>query len=199
MGLVDQRLEVFRPAVGGVRCKKQDAVITPVAATGKIRDWHQFDCGESGVSDVIELPDRGLKSACSGECSDVQLEHGGVLPWPTAPVRRAPLVDVVVDPLAWSEYVLGLEMRCRIRNLEFSVDTKAVARAGMSVRRGDLMPPARHQLHRVWPLQQEFDAARSGSPQPESHARRAWYGPKLPTAVHGNPAKARTEFPGDWS
>jgi hypothetical protein len=73
-------------------------------------DWHQFDCGEPGLGDVIELSDRGLKSAWLGECSDVQLEHGSVLPRATAPIRRAPLVKVVVDDLARSEYVLRLEM-----------------------------------------------------------------------------------------
>src|SRR5207248_992559 len=104
------------------------------------------------------------------ERSDVQLKHGGVLPCATGPIRRAPLVKVVVDDLARSEYILRLEMRSRIRNLVLSVNAEAVARAGASGRRRDLMPPARHRSHSVRLLQHEFDAVRSGGPQPESHA-----------------------------
>ncbi len=44
---VDQVLELVGRAVGGLRSVMQNAVVAPVAVTGELCNWHQFDCGNA--------------------------------------------------------------------------------------------------------------------------------------------------------
>ena len=70
---IDQRLEIVGPAVDAVRRKQQNAVVTPVPASGKIRDRHQLDRGDPGRREVVELVDDAAEGAGLGERSDMQL------------------------------------------------------------------------------------------------------------------------------
>ena len=75
---VDQRLEIFRPAIGAVRREEQHAVVAPVPAAGKIGDRHQLDRGEARLGDMVELVDRGAKRAVARERADMQLEKDSI-------------------------------------------------------------------------------------------------------------------------
>ena len=63
MRFVDQRLEIVGPAIGAVGRVPQHAVITPVARAGEIRERHQFERGDAGRDQMIELADHGAVGA----------------------------------------------------------------------------------------------------------------------------------------
>ena len=57
MGFVDQRLEIVRPSIGAVGRVPQHAVIAPVARAGEIGERHQFQRGDAGSHQMVELVD----------------------------------------------------------------------------------------------------------------------------------------------
>ena len=63
MRLVDQRLEILRPAIGAVGRIPQHAVIAPVARSGEIRQRHQLQRRNAGFHEMIEPVDHGAISA----------------------------------------------------------------------------------------------------------------------------------------
>ena len=99
MRLVDQRLEIVGPAIGAVGRIPQHAVIAPVARAREIRQRHQFDRGDAGSHQVIELVDHGAVGALWREGADMGFEQHGFVPRPSAPIRRAPSVACVIDQL----------------------------------------------------------------------------------------------------
>src|ERR1700709_2644553 len=50
MRRVDQRLKVLGAAIAGIGREQQYAVVSPVAATGKVGDRHDLDGGDAGAS-----------------------------------------------------------------------------------------------------------------------------------------------------
>src|SRR5262249_641234 len=123
MRFVDQHPQIARSPVGAVRRIEQDAVVAPISAAGEVGDRHQFDRGHSGLNDVIELLDRGAKRAAGRERSDMTLQKCRILPGPPAPPVRPPFESIMIDDLAWAEHVLRLEVRGRVRDLYFAIDT----------------------------------------------------------------------------
>jgi hypothetical protein len=84
------------------RCGRigQYAVISPIAVTGKTRDWHDFDGCDAKISQIIELLFGGSKSAFRRKRADMQLVNGSFLPGPSFPVAVLPFEREWVDNLA---------------------------------------------------------------------------------------------------
>ena len=73
---IDQRLQIFRPAIGGIRGEGQHPVIAPVAPTRESGHRHELDGGDTQRHEMVELTDDGAKRALRGECAHMQLvEH----------------------------------------------------------------------------------------------------------------------------
>ncbi len=139
MRCIDEVPEVVGRAVAVVGRVPEHAVVAPVVPSGKIVDRHQFDGGDTGVSDVIELVDQRPKRACLREGADVTLEQHGFVPGPAPPTGGTPGEGIVVDDLARAGNVVRLKGRRRIGNLQLIVDHEAVAcaRAGAGHIRGE--------------------------------------------------------------
>ena len=130
MRFIDQRLEIVGAAIGAVGRVPQHAVIAPVALAGEIRQRHQFQRGDAGCHQMIELADHGAVGAFRREGADMGFEHDGFLPRTSAPVRGAPWVGGVIDHFAGAGNVVGLKRRGRIGHIDLVVDPEFVARAG---------------------------------------------------------------------
>src|SRR5262249_53809251 len=155
--------------IGAVGREGQHAVVPPVPVPGEIRDRHEFDRGEAGLGEVIELLERRPERAGRREGPDVELEHDGFRPGPSAPLRRAPSV-VRIDDLAWPVHVLRLKARGGIGHHEIAVGTRSIAPARPRVRDDGLEPTLRLRAHRTEIIEHEIDTLCSGSPQPERNA-----------------------------
>jgi len=164
MGLVDQRLQVFGPAIGAVGRIPQHAVIAPAAASCEICQRHQFQRGDAGCREMIELVDHGAVGAFGREDADMGLDQHRLFPRTAPPFARAPYEGVVIDHLARAEHVLGLESRSRIRHVDLIVDPELVGAAGGEAGNVGDVPAILPALHRVPAVEQEVDTARGGRP-----------------------------------
>ena len=114
MRVVDQHAQIVGPPISAVRSIEQDAVIAPVSPAGEVGDRHQFDRGESGVTQVIELVDGRAERAAGRERADVKLQDRRMLPGPASPFVCPPLELIVIDDFARPEHIVRLEVRGRI-------------------------------------------------------------------------------------
>ena len=90
MRFVDQCLEILGAAIGAVGRIPQHAVIAPVAAAGEIGQRHQFQRGDAGRDEMIELVDHGAVGALAREGADMGFDQHRLFPGPPAPIVRAP-------------------------------------------------------------------------------------------------------------
>src|SRR5262245_34845789 len=193
MLFVHQHAPIIGPTIGAKRRIKQDTVITPIPTSRYIGYGHQFDCSQSGIDHVVELVDCFAKRAAGGERADVKLQDRSILPRSAAPVVHPPLEPVVVDDLARPEYILRLEVRSRIGNLQFPIDSILVKRAGARVRNRGLIPTLRLCLHRVGAIEHHLHALGARSPEAEGNSGSIELGAKARTARHGEPEKTRID------
>ncbi len=56
---LDERFEVFGPAIAGVRRIEENAVISPVPEAGEVRDRHDLNPGDTQVAKMVQLLDGG--------------------------------------------------------------------------------------------------------------------------------------------
>ena len=141
---------------------------------------------------MIEPVDHGAIGALRREGADMGFDQHGFLPWPSAPIPRAPLIGAVIDHFARAGDVLRLKCRGRIRNIDLVVDPEFVERAGLDA--GDISgkPAVIAAAQGMRLVEQHIDALRRRRPQPERRAIRCELYAELPP-IHAEPAKARTE------
>ena len=193
---VDERLEIFWPAVGRIRRKPQHAVITPVAAAEEIRDRHQFYCGKAGAYDFVETIDRGSKRPARRECADMQFEDDRLMPRPAAPSRRLPF-KAVINHFAWAENVLRLKGRCRIGHFKIAVDAKLVLRAGPRLCHRCAEPAALGASHRGYARCDHVNRFRRRRPKAKFHSCFARNPrPESRGAAHARPSNTVMEWLG---
>src|ERR1700674_5903122 len=84
---LDEALQVVRPTVCRSRSVKKHTVVTPIAASGKLRDRHQLDGSRAELGDMIEMPDRPGEVAGVGESAEVQFVENNLLPWTAPPAE----------------------------------------------------------------------------------------------------------------
>ena len=111
---VDQTLEVFRPAIGGIGREGQHAVVAPVAATGKIGHRHDLQRGYAQIGEIVEPLDNAVEVARRREAADVQLVDHRLFPGPAAPVAIGPVEGGRVDDLGGAMDVVWVVARGRI-------------------------------------------------------------------------------------
>src|ERR1700712_5367173 len=109
MRRVDQRLKVVGPAIAGIRREQQYAVVSPVAATGKVGDRHDLDGGDSEVSQIVQPIDRAAKRAFLCEGPDVYFINDGFFPRPPRPCAIVPLVAMRIDNFARPVHIRRLK------------------------------------------------------------------------------------------
>src|ERR1700730_655425 len=105
---LDEVLQVVRPTVCRNRSIEEHTVITPIAASGKLRDRHQLDGSGAELGDMIEMPDCNDEVAGIGESAEVQLVENGLLPWTPTRSEIGPIIGRGIDDLTWAMNALGL-------------------------------------------------------------------------------------------
>ncbi|MNC56542.1 hypothetical protein D3C75_1061480 [compost metagenome] len=87
VGAVDQMLELFGRAVGGLGCVGQDAVVAPVAITGKLRQGHQLDGGDAQPGQACQMLFDAVETT---QGAHVQFVDYGFVPGATGPLGVSP-------------------------------------------------------------------------------------------------------------
>src|SRR5262249_478168 len=141
----------------------------------------------------VELLDRGAKRAAGRERSDMNLQKCRILPGPPAPSVRAPFESIMIDDLARAEHVLRLEVRGRVRDLYFAIDTILVERAAPRAGHGERVPAVGLRLHRIGPIQHHFDALGGRSPEAEGDSAAMQLCAKAHAGRHGDPENTRID------
>ncbi len=193
MRFVDQHAQIIRPPIRAVRRIEQDTVVAPISPAGKVGDRHQFDRGHSGLNHVVELLDRGAERAARRERADVKLQNRRILPGPPAPLMCPPLESLVIDDFAWSEHILRLEVRGRVRNLHFTIDAILVKHTGARAWYRGFVPALRLCLHRICAIQHHVDTLGGRSPEAERDTASMQLGAEAHAGRHGHPEKTRID------
>src|SRR5215470_5835585 len=68
---IDQPFEPLWPAIRGLRGKRIDAVVAPVTAARKLRNRHEFQCGNTNILELAQVWDDSLKCPFRGKRPDV--------------------------------------------------------------------------------------------------------------------------------
>ena len=173
VGGVDQALQVFRRAVGGVGCVGQHAVIAPVAPAGEVGHRHQLQRGHAQRQQLRQALAHAGKAAAPG--AGVHLVDHALVPGTAAPGLVRPFVGARVDHHAPAVHVVGLRARSRVRHGQVLfvavAEAVAVARAG-AAGGGEMegaVVLAQHRLRRAaFDLQPHGGGA--GRPQGEARA-----------------------------
>src|SRR5262249_40862274 len=126
--------------------------------------WHQLDRRHSGCGNMIELFDCGPEAPTARERSDVQLEKARFLPWASSPMLGAPRKLPVIDDLARSKHIVGLEVRGGIGDFQLSIDAVFVECARASAGHRELVPAVGLSLHRMRAVDQQIDTVGCRSP-----------------------------------
>src|SRR5271166_3616189 len=95
---LDQRLKLFRAAIGRVWRVEQHAVITPIAPAREVRHGHDLDGGDAEPGQMVELFDSSAKGALTSEGADMDFVQNDVVPVPAGPVH-SPIVARRIDDL----------------------------------------------------------------------------------------------------
>jgi hypothetical protein len=126
---VDERFQIFGPAIATVGREQQHAVVAPVAAPREVRDRHQLDHRDAEPHEVLEplccRPERAL----GGERADVQLVDDGAGPRPPAPLFVAPRMSTRIDDFARTVDVVRLETRRGVRDPRAVGEHEAIPRS----------------------------------------------------------------------
>src|SRR5688500_13881979 len=89
MGRIDEALEACRSTIRRLHGKRENAVIAPVAFSGKLRERHELDGSDAEVAQLLQARYRGVEGAFFRERTDVQLVEDHV-----AEIRRGPRVPL---------------------------------------------------------------------------------------------------------
>jgi hypothetical protein len=71
MGRCDQGLQILGPPVPGLGSEEKNTVVSPVAGSGELGDWHQLDGRDSQVRQMIEPIDDTSEVTAACERADV--------------------------------------------------------------------------------------------------------------------------------
>ena len=105
---LDEPLQRLRRSVLRSGSVAEDAVISPIPASGKLANRHQLDRGRAEPPDVIEMTDRPGEVAGFGKGADMQLVDDDCFPRAAAPAEIAPVMLRGIDDLARTVNAFGL-------------------------------------------------------------------------------------------
>ena len=178
---LDEPLQVFRRAVGGVGREGQHAVVAPVAPAGKVGHRHQLDRGDAERREIGQARSRGGERSFGRERAHVQLVDHGLVPRPPAPSVVAPVVRLRVDDGAAAVHVVGVGSGGRVGRREAVGEAEPVAQGvpggegsgeGAAVEHTP-MPPSLHRLHRELAHPRQLQHHGPSAPAPTSANRTA--------------------------
>src|SRR5712691_12368314 len=106
---LNEPLEFLGAAVGTIGREREDAVVSPIAPSREVGYRHEFDSGDSQISQIIEASAHRRKLPGRGESSDVQFVNDGLIPWTAAPLIILPIEGFRIDNLAGTVHVLWLK------------------------------------------------------------------------------------------
>jgi hypothetical protein len=131
---VHQLFESARAAVGRVGRVKIDAVVTPVAAAGKLGDGHQLEGRNSQFFQSTNPGDDALERSFGGECTGMELVEDVIAQRDACPTVVGPDEGAGVDNLSGTVNAQRLGARDRIGPVIFIIQHEAIKVAGVSVR-----------------------------------------------------------------
>ena len=134
---IDQALQALDPAVGMLRRPGIDAVVTPVAITGKLGDRQQFQGIDPQFPQFGQARDDGVESPFGSEGSDMQFVHHPLRQRRRPPTGVGPGESVVHDS-RWAVHALRLAVGDGIRTVGFPVPAIKVKRAGFDAGDGGM-------------------------------------------------------------
>src|SRR4051794_36863036 len=124
MGGIDEGVEIPGRAVAAGRGKEGNTVVSPVPATRKICDWHEFDGIDAQVDQILQSIDHCPVGSLGREGPHVQLVDHETVAGQSSPVAVAPLEDAGIDNLGWAVNAFGLKPAAGIRQRWTAVDPK---------------------------------------------------------------------------
>lgn len=109
MAGVHQFLEAVGTAVRRLRCKGENAVVTPIAGTGKLGDRHQLDCRDAEiVAQIIQKRNDALEGTLRRKGPHMQLVDDEVAQWEVGPILIGPEKPVRVNESGGAMDAIGL-------------------------------------------------------------------------------------------
>ena len=166
---VDQRLQLVRRAVRGIRRVRQHAVIAPVVPPRKIGDRHEFDRRDA---ELLERLEPGRDAGEAAHRARVQLVDHRLVPGSAVPFAVPPLIGARVEHDARIVDVAGLQARGGVGHREIGLHPVAVA-CPRAARGGRAHPAARLALHRDRRLALDLERHRGRVRRPEPEPRGA--------------------------
>src|ERR1700677_4355520 len=130
MRTLNQLFQILRSSVNAIGSEWKNAVVTPIAPAGKVRNRHQLDRRDSKISEIVEALAHGEESSSRRKSSDMQFINDGFFPSAATPGAIAPIKGLGIDHFAWPMHILRLESRRRGGHFLLSVDTKTILRSG---------------------------------------------------------------------
>jgi hypothetical protein len=167
----DERLEILRLSICGVRGERQHSVIPPAPAAREIRHGHELHRGDAEGDQMVEPVRHSREGAFPGEGSHVELVEDETFGGDAVPLRIGPGVIVRIDHLARPVDVERLIARRGVGHEELAVDAERVSRAGGGIPRHPLRPARGVSGHgeALLPVgEPELDTLGGGGPQPEA-------------------------------
>src|SRR5882724_1283276 len=120
---VYELLQIVWCAVTILGCKREGAVVPPVAGSGKLRDGHQLNRGYTEVGDTVEVRNDCDKSAFRCERADVKLVEDAVFERRCFPTRVRPVKRGRIDNLRRAVNALWLKAGRRIWPLGIAIES----------------------------------------------------------------------------
>ena len=99
-GGIDQRLQLLRPAVGGIRRIEEHTVISPVPPTREVADRHDFDRGDAKLNQMVELGEGSPEGPFRRKGADMHFIEDSLFPGTAPPFEIRPGIGDGVDHLA---------------------------------------------------------------------------------------------------
>ena len=112
---VHKALEAVWATIGLVRCKEGNAIVSPAAMAGKLRDRHHVDVGDAEIGKIIEVLDRAVECSFLAEGSNVEFVEDCAGPGRGTPLLIVPPKPRVIIQTGWPVYALGLAPAARVR------------------------------------------------------------------------------------
>src|SRR6266850_3655295 len=146
MAGIDEQFQIRWTAVGILRGKWINAVVTPVSRAGELRDRHKLDRGDAELAEIIEIgSERGERSR-RGETADVKLVDDVIFKRDAAPVLIGPGKFGIYD-CRRAMHSLRLQTRSRISSLVAVFELKKIKIVGLRVLNDHFMIAAACPFH----------------------------------------------------
>src|SRR5580704_1736133 len=99
-----------------MRCKQENAVITPISLAVELADGHQLERGHAERNQMVQFSARAIEAALGGEAAQMRFVKHCLLPRSPTPFRMLPSVRQGRHNQAWSVNILRLRARGWIGN-----------------------------------------------------------------------------------